>query len=196
MNTKRALKPVRTPLDSAAWLLEARKLLIEGGVGAVKIGHLAAKLDVSRESFYWHFRNLDTLLNALIADWKSGNSAGYLALIDPEHRDGHAEFDALNQMWVDEKGYDPAWDAVMRDWARVSAKVARAVMQVDEMRIDLIRQMFLHMGLDELTALVRARIAYFHQVGYYTTDLGEPREERLRLHPLYVRFLTGDFLQE
>jgi hypothetical protein len=33
------------------------------------------------------------------------------------------EFQALVNIWIDEKAYDPKWDAAVRDWARTSPAV-------------------------------------------------------------------------
>jgi len=87
--------------------------------------------------------------------------------------------------------YSPAWDAAVRDWARVSGKVANAVRRTDDARIEILKQVFLDMGCKDEEAFVRARICYFHQVGYYALGVRESREERLRLMPLYTRVLTG-----
>ncbi|MFZ8428715.1 hypothetical protein ACO1NA_14415, partial [Staphylococcus aureus] len=82
--------------------------------------------------------------------------------------------------WVDilvnEQHYSPQWDAAVRDWARVSPKAALAVRRNDDERIAIVRQMFIDMGYEETQAFVRARIAYFHQVGYYALGVQETRE--------------------
>jgi hypothetical protein len=62
---------------------------------------------------------------------------------------------------------------------------------VDERRLAVIKQMFLDGGYTETEALVRARVFYFHQVGYYTVRPSESREKRLKLVPVYVRVLLG-----
>ena len=180
----------RTALDRAAWIAEARAVLIEGGISAVKIGRLASKLNVTRESFYWHFRSLKELQDELLADWERGNTAAYEALIEA-HSDGIEALRALARMWLDEEAYSPRWDGAVRDWARTSKAADRVVRRVDERRIEIIRQIFLSLGCDETEALVRARITYFHQVGYYALKPGESRKERLRLLPTYLRLLAG-----
>jgi AcrR family transcriptional regulator len=182
---------VRAGLDRGAWIVAARKVLIQGGIGAVKIGKLAARLRVSRESFYWHFKDLSELHRELLRDWQEGNSALYRALIDPARRDGEREFREMVELWLEERRYDPRWDAAVRDWARTSPAVARTVARVDELRIGIIRAMFLDMGYDEVEALIRARITYYHQVGYYTIAPRQSPPERRRLAPVYVRLLTG-----
>lgn len=185
-----ALNAKRTSLDRPAWLGEARKALIAGGIAAVKIGKLAEQLQVTRESFYWHFKNLQELHEQLLLDWESTITQAYAALLDKEH-DGAKEFLAMVQMHLDESRYDPAWDAAMRDWARISTAAEMAVRRVDEQIVKLIRQMFIDMGYDDTESLVRARITHFHQVGYYKINPGESPEERLQLVSVYIRLLTG-----
>lgn len=190
VRTVRARNGKRTALDRAAWIAEARAVLVAGGIAAVKVGKLATKLGVTRESFYHHFKSLHELHDELLSDWDHGNAAAYQALLDPGH-DGEQEFRAMERMWLDEARYSPAWDLAIRDWARVSKKAARVVARVDERRVEMIKQMYLDMGYEEVEALVRARIYYFHQVGYYTIKPGESRAERLKLFPVYVRVLMG-----
>jgi len=54
----------------------------------------------------------------------------------------------------------------------------------------VLKQLFLDMGHPDEEAFIRARITYFHQVGYYAMGVEETREQRLRLLPLYTRVLT------
>jgi hypothetical protein len=61
---------------------------------------------------------------------------------------------------------------------------------VDDERIEVLKQLFLAMGHPDEEAFIRARITYFHQVGYYAMGVEEPREQRLRFLPLYTRVLT------
>jgi dipeptidyl aminopeptidase/acylaminoacyl peptidase len=87
--------------------------------------------------------------------------------------------------------YSPAWDSALRNWATLSKQAAAVVRRVDEHRINIIREIFLHLGYLDPQALVRARIVYFHQVGYYTLALGESLEQRETLLPVYVDALLG-----
>lgn len=188
----RAGTGVRTVLDRSAWIAAARDELIAGGIGAVKVGKLAETLGVTRESFYHHFKSLEELQEQLLTDWDEGNVAAYEALLAVGAAgDGESDFRAMEKMWLGEARYSPAWDAAIRDWARVSKKAAQVVKHIDDRRVDMIRRMFLNKGFDAEEALVRARIYYYHQVGYYTIKPGESREERLRLFPVYIRVLMG-----
>jgi len=165
--------------------------LVREGIGGVEIGKLARRLKVTRGGFYWFFKSRRELLDSLLNDWTRTNTEAFKAVLRDSGHNGMAEFVAVVDIWVAEKTYDPLWDAAVRDWARVSPKVADLVRRVDQERIAILQQIFLDMGCAEDEALVRARISYFHQVGYYTLGLQEPREQRLRLVPLYIRYLSG-----
>jgi hypothetical protein len=55
----------------------------------------------------------------------------------------------------------------MRDRARKEAKMALTVRAVDHQRIAALARLMQVYGYKGTEALVRARIMYFHQVGYY-----------------------------
>jgi hypothetical protein len=94
-------------------------------------------------------------------------------------------------IWLDESDYDPAYDAAIRDWARTSARIAGLVRRVDRQRIDVLARICLDLGYDPQEAEIRARVTYFHQVGYYALGLKESRRVRRRLAPIYTRVLLG-----
>ncbi len=187
----RAPRARKSPLGRDAWLQAAREALVREGIRGVEVGRLARRLKVTRGGFYWFFDSRKQLLDELLADWERTNSAAFRAALRDPGRNGMAEFEAIVDVWVNEAGYSPAWDAAVRDWARVSTKVANAVRRVDDDRIAVLKQVFLDMGHPEDEAFVRARVTYFHQVGYYAMGVEEPRAQRLRLLPLYTRVLTG-----
>jgi len=175
----------------SGWLEAARNALIRDGIAGVEIGKLARQLKVTRGGFYWFFSSRQQLLNELLAEWELKNTAAFESVLKSSPHNGLAEFNAIVDVWVSEERYSPAWDAAVRDWARISPKVASVVRRTDERRIAILHQIFLDMGSVGDEAIVRARICYFHQVGYYLLGLGESRRERLRLLPTYIRLLTG-----
>lgn len=188
---RRQKRPRRVRLSREDWLSKARNALIAGGIDAVKIGRLAAELNVTRGGFYWHFRNREDLLEALLDSWERATTALFESVLEGHHPSGMDEFLALCNLWIGEEAYSPAYDSAVRDWARISERASCAVHRVDARRIGLIQRIFLDLGYEEREAFIRARVTYFHQVGYYALDLGETREERRAFLPLYVKVLTG-----
>lgn len=174
------------------WIAAARAALITSGVEQVKVDRLAKDLGITRGSFYWFFKSREELLDALLKDWEQTNTTPMIAAVESAPAgDGHAQFRALMQVWLDEKDFSPAYDSAVRDWARTAPKVERVVRRVDNRRIELMHGMFRNFGYPEDEAFIRARVAYFHQVGYYTLHIKESRKTREDLRALYFKALTG-----
>jgi len=176
--------------SAQAWLEAARAELIENGILAVKVERLARRMRVTRGSFYWHFKSHGDLLRRLLQHWIATNTTPFERTLRAD-RNGVAEFQAIVDLWVSEREYSPRYDAAVREWARVSADVARVVLAADQKRIAVLRRIFLDLGYRDPEALVRARITYFHQVGYYTLGLRESLATRLKLGPYYTKVLLG-----
>ena len=183
-------------LSPQDWLAAAEKRLISGGIDSVKIGALAKDLGVTRGSFYWHFKDRDHLLDVMQASWHSFSLGIFDDLLLKEGSCGMDEFLRLVHLWIDEEQFDAGLEAAIRDWARVSEDVAEVVKDVDEGRIKAIKRIFLDFGYEDDEAFIRARITYFHQVGYYTIGYNETLDERMTLLPIYVYVLTGKLSPE
>jgi len=180
----------RKRLERADWIRIARNTLITSGIDQVKVDRLAKKINITRGSFYWFFKSRMELLDALLNDWETTNTRPLLDAIQAASNP-RDKLVGLITTWVDEKAFSPRYDSAVRDWARTSSKVSRAVQTVDERRIDAITGIFREFGYQGEEALIRARVAYFHQVGYYTLHVKESHTERMRLFPLYYLSLSG-----
>lgn len=186
---RRTPPPDHTP-STAEWIQHARQMLIDEGIVEVKIDRLAKQAGVTRGGFYWRFKNRDELLDALLDDWRTSNTEPLLSSLDPPGTPLE-RLGRLADMYISESGFSPTYDSAVRTWASMSLKVAEAVREVDAVRIDAIRQVFFDAGFGEDEAMIRARITYFHQVGYYAIGMQEPRETREALSPIYMKVLTG-----
>jgi AcrR family transcriptional regulator len=181
----------RHRLGRQVWLDAARQALIEEGTAGVEINKLANRLGVSRGGFYWFFSSRRQLLDELLAYWTKTGTVLFERLLKGHGRDGMKEYRALIHLWVDEKEYDPKWDGAVRDWARTSSNVLETVRAVDRKRIAILEQIFRHLGNKGMEAHIRARVTYYHQVGYYAMGVRESRKRRLQLFPYYAKVLTG-----
>jgi AcrR family transcriptional regulator len=184
----RANKP---PLGRDIWLDTARRALIEEGTAGIEINKLAKRLGSSRGGFYWFFKDRARLLDELVQYWAQTSTVLFERILDRHQGDGSAEYLAMTNLWVDEKEYDPQWDGAIRDWARTSEAVRRVVQDVDQKRIGVLEDIFRHIGYQGKEANVRARVMYYHQVGYYAMGVRESRSERRALIPFYRKVLTG-----
>jgi AcrR family transcriptional regulator len=188
----RTVKPKTTDrgISTEDWIEVAKNTLIREGISAVKVDRLAKKAGVTRGGFYYRFKSRQGLLDALLEDWRTTNNKPWLdALSGPGSPADR--FRAFVSLVIDERDYKSDYDTSVRGWSRVSPKVAAAVHEVDDIRIEGLRQIFLDAGYEEDEAFVRARITYFHQVGYYAMGVRESSKRRIELSELYYRVLTG-----
>jgi AcrR family transcriptional regulator len=192
-------RPLSTPAERRRgdtfgrdeWLSAARKALIAEGIDQVKIDRLSRRVGVRRSSFYWHFSSRAKLLEALLDHWEATNTGPMLRAVDAAVAAGAEGMHILARLWIDERDFQPDYDTAVRDWARKDPGVARVVRATDKKRIQAITRLMKVYGFLGDEALVRARIVYFHQVGYYALALHESKAERERLEPIYVKALIG-----
>lgn len=173
------------------WLTAARNALIKGGIDQVKVERLSKQVNVARSSFYWYFRSREDLLDALLDHWEATNTGPLLRAIDAAIADGPRGITRVTQLWIEEREFSPTYDAAVRSWARENAKAAGVLRTVDNKRMAAFVRLMEAYGHKGDEALVRARIVYFHQVGYYTLDIHETVAERMRLAPFYIDALIG-----
>jgi AcrR family transcriptional regulator len=176
----------RQPLGREIWLDTARQALIEEGTAGVEINKLAKRLGSSRGGFYWFFSNRAQLLEELLAYWKRTSTVLFERILKLPGRNGMDKYLAITELWIDETEYEPKWDGAVRDWARTSEHVRKVVHVVDQKRIAV-----LEIGYTGKEAHIRARVMYYHQVGYYAMGVRESKEERRSLIPYYRKTLTG-----
>lgn len=177
--------------SASLWLEGAHAQLIEGGVEAVKIGPLAARLGLSRTSFYWHFADREALLSALIDRWRETNSSGLLARIEREYPSITSAILALFDAWVDGTIFDSAGEFAMRNWALTDSVVERALQAEDQARIAALAELFLRHGYSAAESDTRARTVYLTQIGYITMKSIEPFAARMARIASYVLVFTG-----
>jgi AcrR family transcriptional regulator len=181
----------RQPLGRPIWLDTARRALIEEGPAGVEINKLAKRLDSSRGGFYWFFKDRAQLLDELLSYWQRTSTVLFERILQLPGGSGMQKYSAMIDLWIDERQYDPKWDSAVRDWARTSEVVRKVVHDVDRKRIAVLEQIFKEIGYSGTEAHIRARIMYYHQVGYYAMGVQESKRERRALLPYYRKALTG-----
>ncbi|MDH0616919.1 MULTISPECIES: TetR/AcrR family transcriptional regulator [unclassified Agrobacterium] len=177
------------------WLEAAYQALLESGVDSVKILPLAKKLNLSRTSFYWFFRDREELLAALIARWREKNTGSIV-----RQSEAYAETLAeamLNvfDCWLDSALFDSRFEFAVRSWALQSDEILAEVRKADEMRMAALSRMFVRFGHGENTADVRARTTYLVQIGYISMQSEEDVAVRMQRIPDYIAIYTGEMPQ-
>ncbi|MFJ1309107.1 TetR/AcrR family transcriptional regulator [Agrobacterium tumefaciens] len=178
------------------WLEAAYQALLESGVDSVKILPLAKKLNLSRTSFYWFFKDREELLAALVARWREKNTGSIV-------RQSEAYAETLGEAmlnvfdcWLDPTLFDNRFEFAVRSWALQSDEILAEVRKADEMRMAALARMFVRFGHNENTADVRARTTYLVQIGYISMQSEEDVAVRMQRIPDYIAIYTGEMPQQ
>ena len=156
----------RTGKTASDWVQAGQALLIEGGIDAVKLHCLTARLGVSTGSFYHHFRNFDEYLAAL-ADFY-GSKQAQLHFDEARGRVGDDPESLLREATsIFGAGSMRQLNIAMRAWAQRDERAWAAIRRYDEVLIRNLDEIFLALGFDEISAKSRTLI----MMGLASVDL-------------------------
>lgn len=173
------------------WVETARRVLVDEGIGGVKVDRLAHRLGVTRGGFYHHFRDREQLLDSLLHLWEQNCRFLPDYPLAGDLPDVSAWFDKTLHRLIEEDGYDHDFDMAVREWARSDQRAAWAVERSDRDRMATLQRFFDALGYSKDEAVIRARVFYYHQIGYYAIGVRETTALRKRNVQLYVDILCG-----
>jgi AcrR family transcriptional regulator len=131
--------PLRTSRNS--WTEEGLRALAAGGPDAVRVEPLARALGVTKGGFYWHFRDRQALLDAILDRWEDDLVDRAIATADLGGGDGRTRLRRLFAA-AGELGGLLDLELSVRDWARRDPAVAARVSRVDDRRLAYLRPLF------------------------------------------------------
>jgi AcrR family transcriptional regulator len=172
------------------WLQAAHDLLVENGIDAVRILPLAKRLNIARTSFYWHFKDRETLLAALADRWAARTTAGLIAATSA-YADTKAEA-MLNLIscFLDDTVFDSRLEFAIRSWALQDSAIMARLNTEDDARITALTGLYHRWGYRGVDADTRARAVYLTQIGYISMQVTEDLGIRMARIPAYVELFT------
>lgn len=137
--------PIRTP--RASWVQAGLRALSAGGPDAVRVEPLAKSLKVTKGGFYWHFRDRQALLDAMLDTWEEALVDAAIVIAD---RGGGSGRTRLRRLFA-AAGAEGILDLELsvRDWARRDPAVAARVTRVDNRRLAYLRPLFAEFCADD-----------------------------------------------
>ncbi|MCP4765703.1 MAG: TetR/AcrR family transcriptional regulator [Gammaproteobacteria bacterium] len=182
--------PERNQLQRFDWLLKALEIFVEEGIDSIRITRLANELGVTRGSFYWHFQNREDLIDSLVSFWKDKNTAAITDSVAQASSlaDGIFRF---FEICIDDSQFDPRLDLALREWARRSTEIRALLDGEDETRIGALQKFYQRFDYPMPQALIRARVLYYSQIGFYALGTYDSLETRLSYTDAYFEAFTG-----
>ena len=164
-------RPTRRRLSRDDWARAALAVIGEGGIAAVAVEPLAAKLDATKGSFYWHFPNRDALIDAAVRLWEQERTDAVIEAVEAEP-DAAARLRHLFARAFDPGPHLEAEIALFADADHPTVK--EALRRVSERRLAYMAALFKDLGLDASEARSRARLVGALYVGYWQLHKAVP----------------------
>lgn len=151
----------RAPLDPDRWVDAAIDVLAKEGVNGLRVESIAKRCGVTKGSFYWHFRDRQALLDAVLTRWKDGRIRDIektTAVLPGQERD-QLQY-AIEVYGASRNRKGMAIELAVRDWARHDVEAARIVEEVDLYRLECTRRLFVATGMSDAEAKSRSLLLY------------------------------------
>ncbi len=150
-------------LTKTDWIDAGLVLMANKGVAAVKVEVLARQLDVSKGSFYWHFKNRQELLEGILQRWENET----LWLIE-ESQKADTPKERLIELFAlaEEMCNQPDPETAIFIWANQEPAVQERVRIIETKRVHYLNQLLQEYGFDESEARHKAEIGYFAFMGF------------------------------
>ena len=166
------------PLGREDWTEAAWQMLGRGSLDQVRVDTLARHLKVTRGSFYWHFRDRNDLIEAILERWfaalglDQSMMPALRNIADPRERLWTISERVIRQ--VDNNQF-----VALRLWARGNAAARKRLETEDRKRLEHIVQQFRDLGFPQTEATGRGDIYHALVQGEFMRSGWLPLLDRL-----------------
>ena len=151
----------RTQLDRGNWIESAIDVLAREGVAGLRVEVLAKRCGVTKGSFYWHFKDRQDLLAAILEHWRVGRIRDIekVTTVPPGNERDQLHF-AVEVYGASRNRKGMSIELAIRDWARHDPQAATVVEAVDLYRLECTRKLFVAAGMSDAEAKSRSLLLY------------------------------------
>jgi AcrR family transcriptional regulator len=148
-------------LSKSAWLRHGLLTLAGEGHNGLKAGAMAARLGVSRGSFYWHFKDIDDFRTQLLAAWQDATTDQVIRDLDARTAGPGGVKLLLHKTLRPGRSLERA----VRAWAAEDPQVAAVVSAMDDRRLARVQALLTDAGVPAERAAPRAAFLYWAYLG-------------------------------
>jgi AcrR family transcriptional regulator len=141
-------------LTKADYFKTGMQLLAEGGITAVTIANVCARLQITKGSFYHHFESAPAFHAELLANYEQEYAHRRIQAVD-SIADPESRLQAILERGVER---DHEAESALRAWSRTDPTAAEAMQRVDAARARYLADFFVDQGVPEHEARVHADI--------------------------------------
>ncbi len=168
-------------IDKNDWFTGGFKILESEGFARMTIDNLCERLQVTKGSFYHHFKNMDGYVAALMDYWLEENTFSIIRKADA------SKGAKSKKKMVDKLALDRSLklEQNIRAWGYSNGMVMKQVQTVDKIRLDYLIEMEMQDGKERHVANDLAILTYATLVGLQQLFPDLPQKEQIRLNQFY-----------
>jgi AcrR family transcriptional regulator len=117
------------------WIKTGLAVLAESGVEAVRVEPLAKRMNVTKGSFYWHFKDRNDLLEAILAEWVEIDTNSIIERVNRLDENPKTKLLRLFELAITDDSLTPGLadgsiENAIRAWATSDPKIVAYIPQV------------------------------------------------------------------
>ncbi len=179
----------RPTLTREDWIQAAQRMLIKGGIDTVRIDNLAKELNITRGSFYYHFKSREDLLQSLLINWRARATENIIQQLGSSP---YSPSERLQQLLSlpfrgNAAREAAAFEIGIRGWARRDPLARQAMDEVDSHRLRYIESVLKQMGYKDQQAHDTASLIYAYQLSISIVQPNLPTAERFEQHQRIIQ---------
>jgi len=148
--------------DRRAWVSAGMEMLRSAGVQSLSIEALAKKQNISKGSFYWHFKDREDFLESILDEWQQRQ--GDWSTNGDSNQSPVERWARLLETFA-EPGY-ASLELAISTWARQDQNVARRVADADRKRVHYLADIFREIGFSHDQSEEWANAAFCFYLGW------------------------------
>ncbi len=164
------------------WFIEGFSILENDGFTKITVDYLCARLDISKGSFYYHFKNINGYIDALMEYWLEENTLSIIRKADALKKV------ASKKKMLDKLALDRSLklEQTIRAWGYSNEVVRKQVQNVDDIRLKYLINIAIQEGKNRTDAKYTATLTYATVIGLQQLFPDLPKKEQIRLQQFYA----------
>ena len=182
----------RRQLDRDGWIEGAIEVLADEGLAGMRVETLAKKLGVTKGSFYWHFKDRQDLLLAVLQTWKDGRLRDIDKQSETEPGKEREQLLAIIERYSSSRNHKGiSIELAMRDWARRDTLASEVVEAVDNYRLTNACRLYVASGMPADESARRSQLLYAYVFGQSLMNYDRNGDEFVETKHWIARQIVG-----
>ena len=169
-------------MEKEVWLTEGIAVLGKDGFSRITINNLCQRLQITKGSFYHHFRSIDGYISSLMRHWLEKNTSSIISQTK-QAESAIKEKRLLYQLTLD---INHKAEQNIRAWSYSHPIVKEYVEKADHLRLNFLTEIRIKMGQGLEKARDLAVQEYAVLIGIQQLFPEMPYEDMMRLQQLYL----------